>query len=1151
MTQVMTHKLFTVLFTIACLTQQAQSGQTEFTLNANSQGFIPAWLVSGPYEFPLVGFGTPKDTVAIGEPDISPIENEFSSSILPEKDSKQWFPQSIDKEGFIDFNNTLLNAVSTNIPVKIWYSRAGYAFTTIQSEFEKDVLLTIGSNSQTKIFLNKNKIYESNNSRNAAVDQDTILIKLKKGTNDLIVRVLNTHTNLGMAYFGTVKWEWGFFARLLNINGSPVNDVKYIIPLDKNASDFSISSTLFFKGEEGDLKQRIDVEINSKTPSITNGSLKLLYSDVQYNFKLDSISFGKTRHSIFIPEILQDEKIDAELILGEEKINNSFLLKKQKKYTLHLMLLNHTDVGYTHPQPVCEELHCNTLDEVIKMCEQHPDFCWTIETTWQLEAYEKLRSKEKFEKLISYIKNGRVALSPIYTNPFTGWISEEEMLRSFDKAIDYRNRYGISFSSAVYNDVPGQSWFLPQALENAGVKFVAEGINEFYSDYILQRSLPKIFKWESADGSKVVTYLNEAYNEGRSYGLESNSLLCVEQRILERIKKLEARNYPSDLVLVNTSFSDNSILASQQYLFAMKWNEQYEYPKFISSNVEKFSKALIESDAYFKLPVLRGDWTSNWDIFYQGEFERNKLERWNQHQLLSAEKLSTISHLLDNSKLPLNFELNQAYRYMHQFSGHGSGLELGYGSPEENKLTMDYRQSYVTDAKLLTDAILLKSLHRISVPEESFESEGLMVFNTLSWRRDDIVEIQFPFPYSPEYNIVDAVTNKIVPSFRKDHRQYFIATEIPSLGYKKYLFKPKSGINENPTALNKTNNAIENQYYKILYDINSQSIKSIIEKESGKELLDNKSFMPFCSPTIEKFQLNENHKAIPNNRVSYEIIDESPVRLILRQKRDGEVLESIDWTLLNGVKKVFVSATANLKKMEPTTILEEYGLPFSFNIKNSKAKLEILGGYIEQAKDRFPGISHDGASLRRSVSIYNETESVTWTTADARVIRIRKDEVTGNHVIISNPVINFPENWNRHENLSNKIEFRYSFTYNKKGFEAGAVAREGYELNTPLQLRKSWYRALPVQEEFITIENPNIILLNIKATDKGFILRFINSDNDNNQTAIINSKFLTSDYAQKINLLGMPTEKNKITDKTFQFTLKASEVADFLININK
>ena len=223
---------------------------------------------------------------------------------------------------------------------------------------------------------------------------------------------------------------------------------------------------------------------------------------------------------------------------------------------------------------------------------------------------------------------------------------------------------------------------------------------------------------------------------------------------------------------------------------------------------------------------------------------------------------------------------------MLQFSGHGSGLEYGYGSPEDNKLTMDFRESYVDNAFLGAESILLKALHRVTKPEESLDSEGLFVFNTLSWIRNELVEIQYPFDSSPEYDVIDAGTNKIIPSFRKDHKQYFIARDVPSFGYKKYLLKPKSGLLTQTGELKKTVNSIENQFYKIVFDTNLLSIKSIIDKKSGKELLNTKSSFGFAYPTVEKFQLNQNHSSILGSKPSYEIIDESPVRITLRiQKR--------------------------------------------------------------------------------------------------------------------------------------------------------------------------------------------------------------------------------------------------------------------------
>ena len=1138
--------LFLLLF-FPALFVKGQNMSDEIILNADDQGFIPAWIVTGPFEFPLVGFGNPKDTIAIGEPNISPFEGDYSTSILPEKEKTQWFLQSSDKKGFVDFNSTLEWNVNANIPVKIWYSRAGYAFTTIFSDYDREALLTFGSNSQIKVFLNGEKIYSINDARNASKDQDTVRIKLKKGSNDLIVRVLNTHTNLGLAFFGMIKWEWGFFVRLLENDGSPLSNVKYVIRSENKKSDFNVVSTIYFKKIDHELRQRIDVEINSLNPEPTPSNFKINYNNKLYEFKIDSVSFGITRHSFYIPEITQNSVVQSELTIGGDILKKSIQLEKRKKYNLHIMLLNHTDVGYTHPQPICEELHCNTLDDVLKMCKDYPDFHWTIETTWQLEAYEKLRSKEKFKELIALIKEGRIALSPIYTNPFTGWVSEEEMLRSLDKAIEYKNKYGITFTGAVYNDVPGQSWFLPQVLSKAGVKFLAEGINEVYGDYKLQRTLPKIFKWEAADGSRVVTYLNEAYNEGRSYGLESNDLFTVEQRIWERINKLEARNYQPDIVLINTSFSDNSILAAHQYHLAMRWNEQYEYPKFISSDVNKFASALINSKTYDELPVLKGDWTSNWDIFYQGEFERNKKARWSQHQLLSAEKLSTLSNLLDSAKRPMNLEISEAYRNMLQFSGHGSGLEFGYGSPEDNKLTMDYRENYVDNASLGTKSVLLKALHRISKQEESLDAEGLFVFNTLSWKRNDLVEVQYPFDSSPEYDVIDAETNKAIPSSRKDHRQYFVARDLPSFGYKKYLLKPKSVVKELTSELKKTANSIENKFYKITFNTNRLSVTSIIDKKSGKELINNKSSFEFAAPTIEKFQLNQNHSSILGSKISYEIIDESPVRITLRIIRENDVIETIDFSLLDGIDKVFINAMVNLESMKPTKILEEYGLPFSFDLPNAKVKSEILGGFIEQEKDRLPGIDHDGVSLRRSTSIFNDNENIIWSTADARVIRIRKDERTNDPVIISNPVTNFPNDWNRHENLTGKIDFRYAFTSGSGSFDPAKTSMFGYELNTPLQVRKSWFRAVPSSEEYLTINNQNIVMVNLKSVEQGVIVRLLNVDNQNNQTVRIKSKLFSEYQAQTLDLLGNEIQTLEVSDNILTVTLKAGEFSDILI----
>ena len=1118
----------------------------ELKISADEKGFIPAWLVAGPFELPVKGFGQPADTNAIGEPDIAPASGLTVTSCLPDKETKKWFVQSLEKNGFLDLNKTVEWDVNTKLPVKFWYVKAGYAYTKVYSENEREALLTVGGNSFLTCYLNKKMIYTGTAESNAIPDKDTIKIKLKKGINELIVRVCNTHKNLGLAYFGMIKWEWGFYPRLLDKEGKPLREIYYVIDNGQKENSLNAISTIYYKKDAEGLMQRVDLEINSVNTGIKNANVKFNVGGKNYSFLFDSVKPGKTRYAVYLSEITKKEETTAELTIGNEKVNQKIILEPRKKYKLHLMLLNHMDIGYTHPQPVCEEIHCITLDEVLKWCDENPDFKWTIETTWQLEAYERLRSHENFMRVINYIKTGRIALSPIYSNPYTGMVSREEMMRSFEKAFEYKNKYGIAFNAAVYNDVPGEAWIMPQVLSKAGVKFLANGINEFYGEFRYQKTLPKVFKWKANDGASVVNYITEAYNEGKSYGLESDNLLTVEQKTWEHINLIENRNYAPDIVLINSSYSDNSIPATHQYLLAKKWNEQYEYPKFVPSNADMFADELLKSDSYKELPELKGDWTSDWDIRAQGEFERNKKIRWIQHQAVTAEKLSTLSALLDNKKAAMNDDLAMIYRNTLHFNGHGSGLEFGYGSPEANLLTLQYRDNYVNGAFYKTHEVLQKAMHRLTVPEETFESEGVYVFNPLSWRRNDIVELQYTFNNSPAIDVIDASTKTIIPSFRKDHRQFFLAENLPSFGFKKYLLKPHAPAKTPESGLKKTENSIENEFYKITYNSSEGKVTGIVEKKSGKEII-SAGELSFGIPTVEKFQLKQNHSPITGVKSSIDVIDESPVRMIVRIKNEGSIFSVIEYVLNDKQNQVQLNATADLAVLKSPQYFEEYGIPFCFNIKDAKIENEIIGGFLDIEKGRLAGANNDAVSLRRSVAVFNDKESIIWSSADARIARIRKDAKTGAPIIISTPVNNFPKEWNRNEDNTGKVEFRYSFKYEPRSFNAADAAQFGCELCTPAQPRRSYYRSQPSTDEYLTIDNKNILLLNLKKTADGFIARLVNVDNYSGQDAVVKSKLFNTNKAEIIDLGGAVQSAVNINDNSAVLKFKPAEIIDLLV----
>jgi hypothetical protein len=578
----LTLKYFILFFFIAAYNfASAQTGEGFIKVDLAQNGSIPLWLVNGPFEQGTTGFGVPSDTDNIDEKNNEPFFGKIETSETVAGNDAAWILQSINENNFLDLNSTLDWRYPGAIVEKEWMAKAGYAFTNIYSEEAQNVKLLFGSNSAAKILLNGEQIYKFDNTRNALADQDTIVLNLNSGLNKLLIKTGNSHQNFTISFFTVIKYEWGFYSRLIDEAGNKPEGITVYLP-DKDIKLYSrIESTFYFKNINSKLHQRFDLFLNSPYTDIYNGEVRLTGENFKETIQVGNIRPGLNRFELYLPSIDIETEIDAQIFIYGDTFDTQFVLHPQDKYELHLMLLTHMDIGYTDIQPIVIEKHLNVLDDVIEMCEKDENFKWTIETTWMLQQYQLARSPNTFNKLIELVNKGRISVSPVYTNPFTGWISKEEMVRSFDVAEYYSENYNINYSGAVFNDTPGGSFMLPSTLNKVGAGFLANGINEIYTDYTLQRNLPKAFIWEGSDGSKIISYRNETYIEGKSYGLTHDNYV-IEHRLWSRLNKLKATNNDFNPILLNTAFTDNAGIALGQYQAALKWNEEYAYPKFVS-----------------------------------------------------------------------------------------------------------------------------------------------------------------------------------------------------------------------------------------------------------------------------------------------------------------------------------------------------------------------------------------------------------------------------------------------------------------------------------------------------------------------------------------------------------------------------------------
>jgi len=107
---------------------------------------------------------------------------------------------------YFDFN-ALLKSVNDHA--------AGYMVTYFECDREmSDVTMALGSNDQARLYLNGKDIYAFQDARTLELDADKGKVRLKKGVNVVVFKVINEQNS------------WQGSMRFLDKTGAPVTDLK-------------------------------------------------------------------------------------------------------------------------------------------------------------------------------------------------------------------------------------------------------------------------------------------------------------------------------------------------------------------------------------------------------------------------------------------------------------------------------------------------------------------------------------------------------------------------------------------------------------------------------------------------------------------------------------------------------------------------------------------------------------------------------------------------------------------------------------------------------------------------------------------------------------------------------------------------------------
>jgi hypothetical protein len=201
MNKILSTIISSIAFVGICHLQNAASAET---LTLDSQGYIRDWLMLAP--IPLPDRGTTGDLLLKDQvKDEIKLKPNAGDTIKVGNKELIW-TQIRAPKNYFDFN-AILDSLNDRA--------AGFMVTYIECDQEiPDVMMSVGSNDQGRIYFNGVDIYAFTDTRPLEIDADKGRVTLKKGRNVIVFKVINENNS------------WQGAMRLTDMAGNPLKQLR-------------------------------------------------------------------------------------------------------------------------------------------------------------------------------------------------------------------------------------------------------------------------------------------------------------------------------------------------------------------------------------------------------------------------------------------------------------------------------------------------------------------------------------------------------------------------------------------------------------------------------------------------------------------------------------------------------------------------------------------------------------------------------------------------------------------------------------------------------------------------------------------------------------------------------------------------------------
>ena len=809
--------------------------------------------------------------------------------------------------------------------------------------------------------------------------------------------------------------------------------------------------------------------------------------------------FGDNAVYVTLPEIEQKAEVGLTIKSGGKEVKSAATLAPARKWRVYIVPTVHTDIGYTDLQERVMARHADNTRQALAMAGKYPSFKWDFETYWQLDCFLRAHP-EQAEEVFRYLREGRMGLSGFFGNMLTGLCSHEALNRSTLNARNLAIKGGFNIQSVILDDVPAAIGSLPMVLAHSGIKYFIEGVNNDRGPYATQ-GLKNPFYWEGPDGSRVLCNIAGGY--AMAGGLIS-SMEAATAQLPGYLANFENAGYPYDAVLVNGAFSDNQGVASWLPEVVEKWNAEWEYPKLILGRPADFF-SYIEQNFAAKIPVLKTDFGGWWEDGAGSTARETALCRRAEERAVTAEMLHSLAAVLGGAAYP-KAALDELWRNILLYDEHTWGAWCSISDPKNEQTVKQWevKGSFARKAYEASHELRNAGMSKLAAMTPASD---LVVFNSLSWSRKAVVATP-----SAE-GVVDLKTKRTIPcQALPEGGSCFIAADLPSVGYRSYGIAAPTGQRKEESILG--SHEMENEFYHVTLDPKTGALKSILDKETGRELVDAQSEyelgeVVYVSGGEGTYAVHSDLN-LPAPKFTYHrpsaigsVQTKGPVFRELRSEAKSEKLPKITLRirLYQGVKRIDLNYEID---KEETTAKEAVYIAFPFALDMAKGGLwlEYPDAITEPLKDQHSSACRDWYSVQRWLAASDGKATVVLSPLDTPLVTL--GGMTGStwpkQLALKRAHV-FAYAMNNYWHTNYKAEqggrhvFRFSLTSSKGAFSKSEAVREGWEMFCPPVAQSGQGSHQPVlsaaAKALVSIQPERLPLLAFKQAEdeSGFVFR--------------------------------------------------------------